>query len=76
LPVPTAHKAVVAEIYLLHLTKLAAINKLLCENIVGCEERLLEYMVLLLCAVAIAWAAKKICDRISSMLQSPAGQPQ
>jgi peptidoglycan/LPS O-acetylase OafA/YrhL len=60
------------ELYLAHvmLTRIYRISPF------GEEERLLEYMVLLLCAVAIAWAAKKICDRISSMLQSPAGQPQ
>ena len=42
----------------------------------GEEKRLLEYLVILILAVAVAWIAKKICDRISVRLQPGKAQPQ
>ena len=35
----------------------------------GAEKRLLEYLVILILAVAAAWVAKKVCDRLSARLQ-------
>lgn len=60
------------ELYLAHILMIHLYRR----TPFGAEKRLLEYFVLLILAIAVAWTAKKICDRISSMLQSPAGQPQ
>lgn len=56
------------ELYLAHILMIHLYRR----TPFGAEKRLLEYLVLLILAVAVAWTAKKICDRISAWLQGRA----